>query len=80
MSSRNSKTCLTYTVSLNLRVVTTYITLFNRVTRLSEAENMSYKMLKFHFMDACRNIFNLIKLGEALSMNVIRMERPIAAQ
>ena len=41
---------------------------------------MSCKVLEFHFMDACRNMFNMIKLSEALSMNVIRMERPIAAQ
>jgi hypothetical protein len=41
---------------------------------------MSCKVLELRFMDACRNIFSLINLGEAVSVDVIRMERRIAAQ
>lgn len=41
---------------------------------------MPCKVLELYLMDACLSIFGLINLGEALSLNVIKIKRPIATE
>ena len=41
---------------------------------------MACKVLDLYLMDVCLSIYNPINLDEALSLNVIRMEQPIAAK
>ena len=47
--------------------------------KLGGAGKMSCKVLELYLMDYCLSIFNPINSSEALSLNIVRMERPIAA-
>lgn len=48
--------------------------------KLGGVGNMPCKVLELYLMDACLSIFGLINLGEALSLNVIKIKRPIATE
>jgi hypothetical protein len=41
---------------------------------------MYVKVLDLHLVDICLSIFNPINSDEALSLDIVRMERPIAAK
>ena len=47
----------------------------NLSTRLGGTKNMSCKVLELYLMDACLSIFNMLNASEALSMNIMRIER-----
>ena len=50
----------------------------SRTIRLGKAGNMSCKVLESYLTDACLSIFSTINLGEALPLNIIRMNWLIA--